>query len=213
MRNIVNILVENNGYLVKRPDSYEYDRVMPESIYKIPTIPFYHSSWVYVGKLIKPEIQELKDCITSEYGKISSIDGMIGVPADALPVDIRMLEEIFEICGIPKCKLVSKSSLLAINGVGEYIAISSSERLVVLEVFLGHEAVETRYYNKTIVNKNKLIDDIDKIQSQQRGDLNVFIFDACEELGELYDLGEPIKGEEMMEMLADAGNRLYSKKK
>lgn len=214
MKTIVNILVENDGYLVKNPMNLEFTKILPKNIYRIPNIPFYHSSWVYMGKLIKPEIDELRECIIRQYGKLSNLNGMIGVPSDALPVDIRMLEQTFEICGIPKSKLVSKSSLLAINGVGNYIAISASERLVVLEWYNQGEAVETRYYNKSMVIKNKLLSDIGNIQFKQtKGNLNIFIFDACNELRELYDLGKVIVSNEMLEMLTDAGRRLYAYKK
>ncbi|MCR5609625.1 MAG: hypothetical protein K6G26_11230 [Lachnospiraceae bacterium] len=211
MKPLVNIIVENEGFLIKNPMNFDCIKIMPKNIYKIPNIPFYHSLWAYEGTLIKPNITELQDCITNAYGKLSKLTPMVACPADSLPVDIRLLEETFEICGLPNPKLISKSSLLALNGVPHYISISASERLVILEWYNNREPIETRYYSKSAVNKNKLLTDINNIRyKQQGGNINIFIFDGCNELKELYELGECINANQMMELLQKAGNSIFS---
>lgn len=207
------IIIENDGYVVKEPQGLGYNKIMPHNIYKIPNIPFYHSAWNYYGELIKPEIKELRDNIKSSYGKLNNINGLVAIPADALPVDIRMIEETFQILGIPRCMYVSKTSLLAINGVEDYIAFSASERLVILEWYRHGQAVETVFYNKSAVNRNKLFNDIGNIRYKQNdNNLGIFIFDGCNELAELYDVGQAITTSEMVEMINDASQIVFDPK-
>ena len=136
---------------------------------------------------------------------------MVAIPADALPVDRRMIEETFQILGLPCCMYVSKTSLLAHNGVNNYIALSTSERLVILEWYHNGKAVETVFYNKSAVNRNKLYNDIGNIRYKENdNNLNLFIFDGCNELVELYEMGQPITASEMIEMINDATEKVYS---
>ncbi len=208
---VVCIIIENDGYLVKANGNLRYNKIMPHNIYKIPNIPFYHSAWTYHNQLIKPEISELKEYISQEYGKISKLNGLVAIPADALPVDRRMIEETFQILGLPCCMYVSKTSLLAHNGVNNYIALSTSERLVILEWYHNGKAVETVFYNKSAVNRNKLYNDIGNIRYKENdNNLNLFIFDGCNELVELYEMGQPITASEMIEMINDATEKVYS---
>ena len=209
-KQIVGVIIENDGYVVKDAEGISFNKVMPRNIYKIPNIPFYHSAWNYYGDLIKPEIAELRECIKSTYGKIGSCNGLIAIPADSLPVDIRMIEETFQILGLPKSMYVSKTSLLAINGVSNYIALSVSERLVILEWYRNGQARETIFYNKSAVNRNKLFNDIGNIRYKQNdNNLNLFIFDGENELTELYDIGQVISVPEMVEMLNDASRIVF----
>lgn len=209
-KQIVKVLIENDGYVVKEPHGLSFNKIMPHNIYKIPNVPFYHSSWDYHGQYIKPEINELKECIMSYYGKLNACNGLIAIPSDALPVDIRMIEETFQIMGLPKSMLVSKTSLLAINGVESYIALSVSERLVILEWYRRGSIMETVFYNKSAVNRNKLFNDIGNIRYKQNdNNMNIFIFDGCNELTELYDIGQVITVPEMVEMLEDASRIVF----
>ena len=106
---------------------------------------------------------------------------------------------------------VSKTSLLAHNGVNNYIALSTSERLVILEWYHNGKAVETVFYNKSAVNRNKLYNDIGNIRYKENdNNLNLFIFDGCNELVELYEMGQPITASEMIEMINDATDKVYS---
>ena len=209
-KQVVGIIVENDGYIVKDAVGISFNKVVPRNIYKIPNIPFYHSAWKYHGDLIKPEIVELRECVRATYGKIGRCNGLIAIPADSLPVDIRMIEETFQLMGLPKSMYVTKTSLLAINGVNNYIALSVSERLVILEWYRNGQARETIFYNKSAVNRNKLFNDIGNIRYKQNdNNLNLFIFDGNNELTELYDIGQVMTVSEMVEMLDDASRVVF----
>lgn len=210
-KKVVCIAIENDGYLVKEDQGLRFTKIMPHNIYKIPNIPFYHSAWTYHNQLIVPEITELKEYITQEYGKINKLNGLIAIPADSLPVDKRMIEETFQLLGFPKCNFVSKTALLAYNRVPNYIALSASERLVILEWYHKGKAVETVFYNKSAVNRNKLFNDIGNIRYKENDkNLNLYIFDGCNELRELYELGQAFSASEIIEMLDNSIDTIFS---
>lgn len=213
-KEVVCILIENDGFLVKERDGIRFNKIMPHNINKIPNIPFYHTMWTYHGEYIKPEINEMKDFILDNYGKMSKLSGLIARPADVFPVDVRMLEETFQIVGLPSCTYISKTSLLAVNGMQNYIALSTSERLVILEWYHNGKSVEKVFYNKSAVNRNKLFNDIGNIRyKENNNNLEIFIFDGCNELMELYEIGQHITAPGMIEMLRDALDKIPMKKK
>lgn len=213
-KDIVCILIENDGFLIKERDGIRFNKIIPHNINKIPNIPFYHTMWTYHGEYIKPEINEMKDFIIDNYGKLSNLNGLVARPADVFPVDVRMLEETFHIVGLPSCTYISKTSLLAINGMLNYIALSTSERLVILEWYHNGKSVEKVFYNKSAVNRNKLFNDIGNIRyKENNNNLEIYIFDGCNELVELYEIGQAITAPGMIEMMRDAQEKLPNKRK
>ncbi|MBQ3061171.1 MAG: hypothetical protein IJD02_01885 [Lachnospiraceae bacterium] len=215
MKKIVNVIVENDGYLIKNNrDDGSFTRVMPQGIQRIPCIPFYHSAWLVMGSILKPAVTDFVDVINSQYGKIKSLSGMIAYPADALPADVRMIEQTLEYAGFKELKLVSKTSLLKVEGHSNYIAISASERLVVLEWYRDGIPTESRYYNKMSVGRKRLLSDIEKIQKRQTGsDLKVYVFDGCSELAGLYNVGELVDENRALKLLVKTGYEQYKIKK
>lgn len=208
------ILIENDGFLVKECEGIRFTKIFPMNIDNIPNIPFYHTAWKYDGKFIKPEIVELRDYINNNYGKISKVSSLVAIPSDSFPVDKRMLEETFQIAGFLGCTMINKTSLLARNGMLNYIALSCSERLVILEWYYNGKRQETVFYNKSAVNRNKLFNDIGNIRYKANDNgLNIFIFDGCNELMELYEIGQPITASEMIEILGDVAKKMANTKK
>ena len=214
MKKIVSVIVENDGYLVKNnSDDGAFTRVMPQGIQRIPCIPFYHSAWLVMGQLLKPAVTDFVDVVNSQYGKIKSTCGMVAYPADALPADVRMIEQTLEYAGFSQLKLVSKTSLMKAEGITNYIAISASERLVILEWYRDGVPTESRYYNKMSVGRKRLLGDIDKIQKRQAGsNLKVFVFDSCEELMGLYNVGELVDENRAIKLLVKTGYEQYKVK-
>ncbi len=214
MKNIVSVIIENDGYLVKNSSNDgTFTRVMPQGIQRIPCIPFYHSAWLIMGNLLKPAVTDFVDVINSQYGKIKNTYGMAAYPADALPADIRMIQQTLEYAGFKGLKMVSKTSLLKAEGLTNYIAISASERLVVLEWYRDGIPTESRYYNKVSVGRNRLLSDIEKIQKRQAGSkLKVFVFDGCAELAGLYTVGELVDENRALKLLVKTGYEQYKVK-
>lgn len=214
MKKIVSVIVENDGYLVKNnSDDGAFTRVMPQGIQRIPCIPFYHSAWLVMGQLLKPAVTDFVDVVNSQYGKIKNTCGMVAYPADALPADVRMIEQTLEYAGFSQLKLVSKTSLMKAEGITNYIAISASERLVILEWYRDGVPTESRYYNKMSVGRKRLLGDIDKIQKRQAGsNLKVFVFDSCEELMGLYNVGELVDENRAIKLLVKTGYEQYKVK-
>lgn len=215
MKRIVNVIVENDGYLIKNnSDDGSFTRIMPQGIQRIPCIPFYHSAWLTMGNVLKPAVTDFVDVVNSQYGKIKTTSGMIAYPADALPADVRMIEQTLEYAGFKELKLVSKTSLLKAEGHSNYIAISASERLVILEWYRDGIPTESRYYNKMSVGRNRLLSDIEKIQKRQTGsDLKVYVFDGCSELAGLYNVGELVDENRALKLLVKTGYEQYKIKK
>ncbi len=215
MKKIVSIIIENDGYLIK--DNNEEDtftRIMPQGIQRIPCIPFYHSAWLTMGNMLKPAVTEFVDVVNSQYGKIKGCSAAVAYPADALPADIRMIEQTMDYAGFKEVKLVSKTSLLKVAGVTNYIAISATERLVVLEWYRDGIPTESRYYNKVSVGRRRLLEDIEKIQKRQAGSsLKIYVFDSCKELAGLYSVGEVVDENKALELLVKTGYSLYKIKK
>ena len=211
MKKIVNVIIENDGYLVKNnSEDGTFTRVMPQGIQRIPCIPFYHSAWLIMGNLLKPAVTDFVDVVNSQYGKIKNVYGMAAYPADALPADIRMIQQTLEYAGFKGLKMVSKTSLLKAEGLTNYIAISASERLVVLEWYRDGVPTESRYYNKVSVGRNRLLSDIEKIQKRQAGSkLKVFVFDGCAELAGLYSVGELVDENRALKLLVKTGYEQY----
>ena len=211
MKKIVNVIIENDGYLVKNnSEDGTFTRVMPQGIQRIPCIPFYHSAWLIMGNLLKPAVTDFVDVVNSQYGKIKNVYGMVAYPADALPADIRMIQQTLEYAGFKGLKMVSKTSLLKAEGLTNYIAISASERLVVLEWYRDGVPTESRYYNKVSVGRNRLLSDIEKIQKRQAGSkLKVFVFDGCAELAGLYSVGELVDENRALKLLVKTGYEQY----
>lgn len=211
MKRIVNVIVENDGYLIKNNSGDgSFTRIMPQGIQRIPCIPFYHSAWLTMGNVLKPAVTDFVDVVNSQYGKIKSTSGMVAYPADALPADVRMIEQTLEYAGFKELKLVSKTSLLKAEGHSNYIAISASERLVVLEWYRDGVPTESRYYNKMSVGRNRLLSDIEKIQKRQTGSsLKVYVFDGCSELAGLYNVGELVDENRALKLLVKTGYEQY----
>lgn len=214
MKKIVNIIIENDGYLIKNnSNDSAFTRVMPQGIQRIPSIPFYHSAWLIMGNLLKPAVTDLVDVVNSQYGKIKKTLCMAAYPADALPADVRMIQQTLEYAGFMGVKMVSKTSLLKAEGLTNYIAISASERLVILEWYRDGIPTESRYYNKVSVGRNRLLSDIEKIQRRQAGsNMKVFVFDGCAELAGLYSVGEVVDENRELKLLVKTGYEQYKVK-
>lgn len=214
MKKIVNIIIENDGYLVKNnSNDSSFTRVMPQGIQRIPCIPFYHSAWLMMGNILKPAVTELVDVVNSQYGKIKKAFCMAAYPADALPADVRMIQQTLEYAGFKGIELVSKTSLLKTEGINNYIAISASERLVILEWYRDGVPTESRFYNKGSVGRNRLLSDIEKIQRRQAGsNLKVFVFDGCAEMAGLYSIGELVDETRELKLLVKASYKKYKVK-
>lgn len=214
MRQIVNIVIENDGYLVRKGDSDDkFIRVMPQGILRIPCIPFYQSAWMSMGGDVRPAVSDLVEKVSLLYGPVSKCNIMAACPADAMPTDYIMLKNTFEYAGFKKIKLISKTSLGAALKATDYIAISTSERLLILEWYRDGVVAESKYYNKAAVSRKKLLNDIDSIRQRNDFSLRILIFDGCNELAGLYDLGEVVDADKMSELLDIMSDVHYKKKK
>lgn len=208
---IVCVAVENDGYHIKNLMDNNYDVVMPRDIERIPTVPFYHSAWYYSGEKVRPNISELVQTIEEQYGKISKVRAMITCPTDAFVVDIRMLEDTFHIAGIEndRCKLISKTALLAINGLNDYVAISSSERLVSIELYRDGEIDDrcNKYYEKSSLDIQEVARYATDLSRNARA--QIYIFDACNEFASFSNIGRIIGNNEAMGMMERAAKVLF----
>ena len=213
MKKIIDIIVENDGYLINKADEEgAYVRVIPQGIQRIPCIPFYHSAWISMGSVIRPAIQDFVEKATVLHGPIAKCQAMIATPADALPADVTMIRETFEVAGIKKIKLISKTSLGAAMNMSDYVAVSASERLLIVEWYRDGVVAEGKYYNKAAISKKKLLSDINGFRQRYEVPLKIIIFDGCNELSGLYDLGEVVDARKMMTLL-EVMNEVYFKGK
>ncbi len=196
MKKVVNIVIENDGYLIRNnTEECEYTRVMPQGILRIPGIPFYNTAWKQAGEDLKPVVTDLVDVVNSQYRKVSNASAMVAYPADATDADKAMIRQTMEFAGFKTVAMISKTAVLGAEGIENYIAISASERLVILEWYRSGEPTECKYYNKLAVGRRRLLDDIESIQKRHPGaPLRVYVFDACNELGGLYDVGKVVNG-------------------
>lgn len=196
MKKVVNIVIENDGYLIRNNcEECEYTRVMPQGIARIPGIPFYNTAWKQAGDDLKPVVTELVDVVNSQYKKVANASAMVAYPADATDADKAMIKQTMEFAGFKTVAMMSKTAVLAAEGIENYIAISASERLVILEWYRSGSPTECKYYNKLAVGRRRLLEDIEKIQKRQpAAALRIYIFDACNELGGLYDVGKVVNG-------------------
>jgi len=208
---VVCIAVESDGYHIKNLMDNGFDVVMPKDIERVPTVPFYHSAWYYSGEKVRPIVEELAQVIEEQYGRINRVRAMITCPTDAFVVDIRMLEDTFEIAGIEpdRCKLISKTALLAINGLNDYVAISVSERLISIELYINGEIDDksVKYYEKNSVDMQEIMRYAQSISRNARA--QIYLFDACNELSALSNIGRIVGNDEVMGMMERAAKVLF----
>lgn len=213
MKQIINIIVDNDGYLIAKPgQDGEYQKVMPQGIQRIPCIPFYQTAWFVMGNDVRPAIQDFAQAANLLYGGINKASALVACPADALPADQIMMKETFEVAGIKKVKIISKTSLGEAMRYSNYIAISVSERLLIVEWYKDNVVAEAKYYNKAAISKKKLFGDILSIKQRSESKVKILIFDSCNELGGIYDLGKVIDGKKTMQLLNIMSEVIYKKK-
>lgn len=212
MRQTVNVIIENDGYLIrKHDDSEKYIKVMPQGIRRIPCIPFYQSAWVKMGNDVRPAVSEIVEKVSLLYGPVAKCNLMIAYPADATQADIIIIRETFEVAGFKKIKMMSKTELVAAMKICDYIAISASERLLILEWYRDGVVAEGKYYNKAAVSKKKLLSDVESFKARMDSPIGIYVFDGCGELSGLYDFGMVISSDKMVELLDIMSDVHYKK--
>lgn len=213
MKTVINVIVDNDGYLIAKPgEEGGYVKVMPQGIQRIPCIPFYQSAWVVMGNDVRPAVQDFAQAANLLYGGINRSSALIACPADALAADQIMLRETFEVAGIKKVKIISKTALGEAMRYSDYIAISVSERLLILEWYKDNVVAEAKYYNKAAISKKKLFSDISAIKQKSESKVKILIFDGCNELGGIYGLGKVIDASKMMKLLAIMNEVVFKKR-
>ena len=213
MKTIINIIVDNDGYIIAKPDSNgEFVKVMPQGIQRIPCIPFYQSAWFATGRDVRPAVSDFAQAANLLYGGINKCEALVACPADALVADRIMIKENFEAAGIKKPRLISKTQLGQALKYTEYIAISVSERLLIVEWYKDNVVAQVQYYNKAAISKKKLFGDISAIRQKSDSKIKILIFDACDELGGIYDMGTVIDASRMIELLKTMSQVIFNKK-
>ncbi len=213
MKTIINIIVDNDGYIIAKPDGNgEYVKVMPQGIQRIPCIPFYQSAWFATGKDVRPAVSDFAQAANLLHGGIKGCSALVACPADAIVADRIMIKENFEVAGIKKPRLISKTELGQVLKYTEYIAISVSERLLIVEWYKDSVVAEVKYYNKASISKKKLYADISNIRQKSDSKIKILIFDACNELTGIYDMGTVIDAPRMIELLKTMSQAVFNKK-
>lgn len=211
MRPIINVIVDNDGYLVAKPGADgDYVKVMPQGIQRIPCIPFYQTAWFVMGNDVRPAVQDFVEAASLMYGGLGRCNALIAYPADAMPADRIMLKETFEVAGIKKIRMISRTELAKAMRCTDYIAISVSERLLILEWYKDGVVAEAKYYNKAAISKKKLFGDISRIKQRSESKLKILIFDGCNELGGLYDMGVVVDAQRMIYLLETMSEVIFN---
>ena len=185
-KQIIFVITDNN-FMIKRADQ-PFVLFEPKGIKHIPTVPFYHELWNTNDDFIK-HMNELKNLISDGVRSLFiKQEVIVYAPSDLTTVDKKAIEDYLLVSRIIKKVTFNSYSSNASKESGDYIALTSSDRVVTLEVYKNYKIKETIFYNRYNLRIEEVVNTINNKQRVYAG-VPVIICDVNKNLVNFYDCG------------------------
>ena len=185
-KQIIFVITDNN-FMIKRADQ-PFVLFEPKGIKRIPTVPFYHELWNTNDDFIK-YMNELKNLISDGVRSLFiKQEAIVYFPSDLTTVDKKAIEDYLLVSRIIKKVTFNSYSSNIGKDSGDYIALTSSDRVVTLEVYKNYKIKETIFYNRYNLRIEEVVNTINNKQRVYAG-VPVIICDVNKNLVNFYDCG------------------------
>ena len=187
MKKQIIFVITDNNFMIKRADQ-PFVLFEPKGIKHIPTVPFYHELWNTNDDFIK-YMNELKNLISDGVRSLFiKQEVIVYAPSDLTTVDKKAIEDYLLVSRIIKKVTFNSYSSNIGKDSGDYIALTSSDRVVTLEVYENYEIKETIFYNRYNLRIEEVVNTINNKQTVYAS-FPVRICDVNKNLMDFYDCG------------------------
>ncbi len=179
------IIVSNSSFIIKKEDDNHEIVIKLQSF--IPNVPAYHH-------LHDVDKKDYIEDIKSQIKKLKIKDATIILPDDSieLEADKRIIIEFFLMSGVKKAEVNFQCFFMSFDNK-EYISISKTSRVIVLQHIVYNKSIAKKYYDKNCTNMDQIIADVKNIYNDYTySAMPVYINNINDDMEGFKDIGNLI---------------------